>query len=138
MPYKADCVWLLCCQLTKYFLTIRILAKLHILPKPALYPTFLIIIRPGTFSRISLPALEPIDIKIPHIIPNLIKIFDQLIICHDFTSPHFYSRYLQFSEPPIPAHCRFLSRNIHILPLLHLYLHCIEGILLPGFLNPVS
>ena len=32
-----------------------------------------------------LPALETMDIKILHVITDLIKIFDQLTICHGFT-----------------------------------------------------
>lgn len=40
----------------------------------------------GAFSGIFIAAFKTIDVEIPHIITDIIKIFDKLVICHIFSS----------------------------------------------------
>ena len=56
---------------------------------PGFDPAVLIAIDPGAFGVKLVTALETIDIEVPHIGPDLLKVFDQLAVSHDGSPPHY-------------------------------------------------
>ena len=46
-------------------------------------PVFSNLFKEGTL----IPALEAIDVELPHVIPNTVKVFDKLTVCHAAPPP---------------------------------------------------
>ena len=63
------------------------LTEAHEISQPALKAAALIVIAPGALLIILIPALEAIDIELPHVVPNPVKVFDKLTVCHTAPPP---------------------------------------------------
>ena len=66
----------------KYILTGRILMERHIVAKPAFNSSALIIVATGALGIIFLTTLEAIDIELPHVVADALKVLYQLAVCH--------------------------------------------------------
>ena len=60
----------------------RVLAEGHIAAKPALDPAAFVVVAAGAFCAVFLAALEAVHIKLPHVIPDALKILDKLAVSH--------------------------------------------------------
>ena len=63
------------------------LPEAHEVSQPALNSAALVVIAPGTLFVILIPALEAIDIELPHVVPNPVKVFDKLTVCYTAPPP---------------------------------------------------
>ena len=81
--------------------SLRYLPKSHELPQLALNASSLIIIGSCAFPVILLPALKTIHIKLAHVSPNPVKIFDQFTVCH-FPAPLYFRILSQYSFELFP------------------------------------
>ena len=66
----------------KDVLPAAVLPEGHILSQPAFDPAALVVIAPGAFGVILAAAFEPVDIELPHVVPDPAKILDQLAVGH--------------------------------------------------------
>ena len=60
--------------------SVRSLAESHIISEPTLDPPFLVIIRARTFLREFIPALEAVDVELPHVFSDSLEILDSLVV----------------------------------------------------------
>ena len=82
-------------------LAVRPVGPAQRLPQPALNASSLIIIGSCAFPVILLPALKTIHIKLAHVSPNPVKIFDQFTVCH-FPAPLYFRILSQYSFELFP------------------------------------
>lgn len=68
----------------KHMFSLRGQPETHTVSQPAFYPAAFVIIAAGAFGVVFRPALEAIDIELPHIIPDPVKIFDKLAVSHAY------------------------------------------------------
>ena len=62
------------------------MAESHVAAQPAFDPATLIVIAARALLRIIFAAFEAVDIEFPHIITDLLEVFDQFTVGHVFTS----------------------------------------------------
>ena len=72
----------------KHLFSGGILPKGHVIPQPALHAAALVVVAAGTLCVVLLTAFKAIDIELPHIAADVLKVFNQLAVSQAYHPPN--------------------------------------------------